>query len=206
MEQTDTIKSTATLGEGAVNPDTEERKVNWAGYKSFEARPDLSGLKDELTETPEYDTLNDLNNNQWKHDWSGESKGETYTSMSSKYKGVQINSVDIIPWNILKPVRQFFEVAIYGEENREFLEYHARIYQSSGAFEINGKSISYIRFSQETPLETVVKFIDDFRAGILQGLLDERMLEEEEEKPRVQSSASFYAVENPQITEIYKLN
>ena len=112
-----------------------------------------------------------MNKGEWKHDWASQARGETVISTSAKYKGVQINSIERSPYNTLSPITQSYEVAIYGEEHRKFPEYRAKILETSLPFSVGDKYFSYVRFEKDTPIETVVKFIEDFQNGKIDGLL-----------------------------------
>jgi hypothetical protein len=148
-----------------------------AGYKAFEVKPELGSKENELTEIPMYNKLHDLNNSPWKRSWESQAHGETIVCDSAMYKGILISSVETTPFSIMKPLQQFFEVEIYGEENRQLPEYKARIFETSAAFEVNGKTLSYVRFEHDAPLEMAAKFIEDFQNGKLQGLYTQETLE-----------------------------
>jgi transposase-like protein len=126
---------------------------------------------------PEFDNINDLFNQPWKRDYESEARGERVTADSAKYKGIHITSIDTTPFNVYKPLSNRLEVALYGTEHTQFPAYNAFIRETSAPYEIGGNRLSYVRFKEGEPLETVVKFIDDYQNKTLVGLFSQEEVE-----------------------------
>lgn len=134
------------------------------------------------SDTPVCETLAELESVQWHRSWESISKYQkyNYTCDLAIYRNIKIANVCRVPGisrtqstpairfaHLHLEISNQFSLNLYAEKGKTFADYHAWTSDTSANLD---DEIGYILFEWDTPLETVVKFIDSYIAGNINGI------------------------------------